>query len=92
MKNYLSNILIYIAALCGIISFAGLFATPLMLQDTIKGTWSVYNVKAYLGQGQPDHVNQEPGEQRDLLVLLRHQLPGVRGHPPLQHQGRGEVS
>ena len=50
MKNYLSNILIYIAALCGIIAFAGLFATPLMIQDTIKGTWSAYNVKAYLGE------------------------------------------
>ena len=50
MKNYLSNILIYIAALCGIIAFAGLFATPLMLEDTIKGTWSAYNVKAYMGE------------------------------------------
>lgn len=49
MKNYFSNILIYIAALCGIIAFAGLFATPLMIQDTIKGTWSAYNLKVYIG-------------------------------------------
>ena len=57
MKNYLSNILIYIAALCGIIAFAGLFATPLMIQDTIKGTWSAYNIKVYLGEKET--INSE---------------------------------
>ena len=52
MKRYLSNILIYIAALFGIVAFTGLFASPLSILDQIKGTWSSYNVKAYLGEVQ----------------------------------------
>ena len=40
MRKYLSNVLIYIAALCGIIAFVGLFSSPLQ----------IYNVKAYLGE------------------------------------------
>lgn len=50
MKKYMNNILIYIAALCGIVAFVGLFATPLQSFNSIKGTWSAYNVKAYLGE------------------------------------------
>ena len=49
MKRYLSNILIYVAALFGVIAFIGLFACPLQHYDSIKDTWSNYNVKAYLG-------------------------------------------
>ena len=52
MKNYLSNVLIYVAALCGIIAFIGLFATPLQSFDSIHGTWSSYNIRAYLGDGK----------------------------------------
>ena len=50
MKKYLSNILIYLAALCGIVAFISLFATPLQSYNSIKDTWSAYNVKAYLGE------------------------------------------
>ena len=50
MKKYMNNILIYIAALLGIIAFIGLFASPLQTYNSIKGTWSAYNVKAYLGE------------------------------------------
>ena len=50
MKKYLSNILIYVAALLGIVAFIALFATPLQSFNEIKGTWSAYNVKAYLGE------------------------------------------
>ncbi len=50
MKKYLSNILIYLAALLGIVAFIALFATPLQSFNEIKGTWSAYNVKAYLGE------------------------------------------
>ena len=46
----MNNILIYIAALLGIIAFIGLFASPLQSFNSIKGTWSAYNVKAYLGE------------------------------------------
>ena len=49
MKNYLSNVLIYIAALCGIISFIGLFASPLQSLDEIHNSWSAMNVSAYFG-------------------------------------------
>lgn len=50
MKKYLSNILIYLAALLGIVAFIALFATPLQSYNEIKDTWSAYNVKAYLGE------------------------------------------
>ena len=50
MKKYMNNILIYIAALCGIVAFAGLFASPLQSFNSIKGVWSAYNVRAYLGE------------------------------------------
>ena len=50
MRKYLSNVIIYIAALCGIIAFVGLFSSPLQIYNDISGTWSVYNVKAYLGE------------------------------------------
>lgn len=50
MKNYLSNILIYLAALLGIVAFVSLFATPLQSYNEIQGTWTSYNVKAYLGE------------------------------------------
>lgn len=49
MKNYISNVLIYIASLCGIIAFIGLFASPLQSFNSIQGTWSAYNVSAYFG-------------------------------------------
>ena len=46
----MNNILIYMAALFGIIAFIGLFASPLQSFNSVKGTWSAYNVKAYLGE------------------------------------------
>ena len=46
----MNNILIYIAALFGIIAFIGLFASPLQSFNSVNGTWSAYNVKAYLGE------------------------------------------
>ena len=50
MKRYVKNILIYLAALLGVFAFIGLFSSPLRSYDSIKDTWSVLNVKAYLGQ------------------------------------------
>lgn len=50
MKKYMNNILIYIAALFGLVAFIGLFASPLQSFNSIKGTWSAYSVKAYLGE------------------------------------------
>ena len=50
MKKYMNNILIYMAALFGIVAFIGLFASPLQSYNSIKGVWSAYNVKAYLGE------------------------------------------
>ena len=38
------------AALCGIIAFVGLFSSPLQIHNAIDNTWSIYNVKAYLGE------------------------------------------
>ena len=60
MKKYMNNILIYIAALFGIIAFVGLFASPIQSYNAIKGTWSAYSVKAYLGESvkQGDEVIQ----------------------------------
>lgn len=50
MKRYVKNILIYIAALLGVFAFIGLFSSPLRSYDSIRGTWAVLNVKAYLGE------------------------------------------
>ena len=48
MKKYMSNVLIYVAALCGIIAFIGLFASPLQIRNE-HGGWSAYNLAVYLG-------------------------------------------
>ena len=48
MKKYMSNVLIYIAALCGILAFVGLFASPLQIVNE-HGGWSAYNIAVYLG-------------------------------------------
>lgn len=48
MKKYMSNVLIYVAALCGIIAFIGLFASPLQIQNE-HGGWSAYNLGVYFG-------------------------------------------
>ena len=48
MRKYMSNVLIYVAALCGIIAFIGLFASPLQIQNE-HGGWSAYNVGVYFG-------------------------------------------
>lgn len=50
MKKYMNNILIYIAALFGIVAFIGLFASPLQSFNSAKGTWSAYNLRVYLGE------------------------------------------
>ena len=44
----MSNVLIYVAALCGIIAFIGLFASPLQILNE-HGGWSAYNVSVYFG-------------------------------------------
>jgi len=53
MKKYMSNVLIYVAALCGIIAFIGLFASPLQILNE-HGTWSAYNVGVYFGDPKAD--------------------------------------
>ena len=58
MKKYMNNILIYIAALLGLIAFIGLFATPLQIYSPIKGTWATFNVKAYLGETVKDSAGE----------------------------------
>ena len=58
MKKYFNNILIYIAALLGLIAFIGLFASPLQSFNSIKGTWSAYGVKAYLGETTKDAAGE----------------------------------
>ena len=50
MKRYASNILIYIAALFGLVAFVALFSSPLRSYDPIREAWFAYNVKAYLGE------------------------------------------
>lgn len=50
MKRYASNILIYIAALLGVVAFVCLFSSPLSIYSEIRHTWSAYNVKAYIGE------------------------------------------
>lgn len=50
MKRYASNILIYIAALFGIIAFIGMFSSPLQSYNEINDAWVAYKVKAYIGE------------------------------------------
>ena len=50
MKGYVKNVIIYLAALFGIIAFLFLFSSPLKIYDSIKGEWYRYQVNAYLGE------------------------------------------
>ncbi len=50
MRQYLRNILIYLAALFAIVAFVGLFANSLEIYDSVNRTWITYKVNAYLGE------------------------------------------
>ena len=50
MKRYVKNVLIYFAALFGIIAFLSLFSSPLKIYDSTKDTWYRYQISAFLGQ------------------------------------------
>lgn len=50
MKPYVKNILCYLVALLGLLAFISMFSSPLKSFDDIKGTWNVFNVRAYLGE------------------------------------------
>lgn len=50
MRQYVRNILIYLVALLAIISFISMFSTSLFIYDSVKGSWSVYKVNAYVGE------------------------------------------
>lgn len=50
MRQYVKNILLYVAALLCLVAFIGLFANSLEIYDRIKDTWSVFKVEAYLGE------------------------------------------
>ena len=67
----MNNILIYIAALLGIVAFIGLFASPLQSFNSIKGTWSAYSVKAYLGE-----TTKEGGE---TIVIYKGTIAPIFG-------------
>lgn len=56
MKKYAKNIVLYLAALCGLLAFIGLFTNALKLYDSIKDSWSIYNVKAYIGESVDGNV------------------------------------
>lgn len=56
MKRYVSNVLIYLSALFGLIAFIGLFASPLKIFDEINHSWTVYSVRAYLGETNGGNV------------------------------------
>ena len=56
MKKYAKNIVLYLAALCGLLAFAGMFTNSLKIYDSIKDSWSIYNVKAYIGESINGHV------------------------------------
>ena len=71
MKKYLSNNLIYIAALFGIICFIGMFSSPLQVYDSIKGVWSPYNGKVYLGET----VNEVVVTKGTAIPLIGFSLP-----------------
>lgn len=50
MKRYVKNVLIYLAALFGIVAFLTIFSSPLKIYDSIKDTWYNYPVRTYLGK------------------------------------------
>lgn len=50
MKRYVKNVLIYLAALFGVVAFLCIFSSPLRIYDSIKDTWYNYPVRAYLGK------------------------------------------
>ena len=50
MRQYVRNIFIYLVALLAIISFISMFSSALYIYDSIKGTWAIYKVKAYIGE------------------------------------------
>ncbi len=54
MKRYVKNILIYIAALFGIVAFLCIFSSPLKIYDSVIGRWYNYPLKAYLGKSSKD--------------------------------------
>lgn len=56
MRQYVRNILIYLAALLAIIAFVALFADSLQIYDSIRGTWTNYKVNAYLGEKSSTYV------------------------------------
>lgn len=56
MRQYVRNIIIYLAALFAIIAFIALFANSLKIYDSINGTWINYRVNAYLGEKSGGYV------------------------------------
>lgn len=56
MRQYLRNIIIYLAALFAIIAFIALFANSLEIYDSINDSWVNYKVNAYLGEKTSDYV------------------------------------
>lgn len=50
MRPYVKNILLYIAALLGLLAFIALFSNALQSYDSVKDSWSSCNVRAYLGE------------------------------------------
>lgn len=49
MRQYIRNILIYLAALLCILSFISIFSNAIDIFDNLKHSWSSYKVNAYLG-------------------------------------------
>ena len=56
MRQYVRNIIIYLAALFAIIAFIALFANSLEIYDTINHSWVNYKVNAYVGEKTKDYV------------------------------------
>lgn len=50
MKRYVKNVIIYLAALFGIIAFLSFFSAPLKIYDSVKDTWYRYQINAFLGE------------------------------------------
>lgn len=50
MRTYVKNILLYIAALLGLLAFVALFSNALQSYDSVKDSWFTFNVKTYLGE------------------------------------------
>ena len=50
MRQYVRNIIIYLAALFAIIAFISLFANSIKIYDAINDSWVNYKVNAYLGE------------------------------------------